>query len=155
MVLLQERIMFDEKKPREEVPVAKKAFDRDLILVVDDDRDIVAAIVESLEKDLPSARFLTTGNGNDAVSIFEKNVPKPGIIILDMMLPGRSGFLVMKKIKRGKRATDVPHIIMITGNQQKRHKMYAESMGTFGYLNKPFRMQRLLEVVQDARSRIS
>ena len=84
--------MFDEKKPREEVPVAKKAFDRDLILVVDDDRDIVAAIVESLEKDLPSARFLTTGNGNDAVSIFEKNVPKPGIIILDFII------LVIKNI---------------------------------------------------------
>ena len=65
-----------------------------------------------------------------------------------MMLPGRSGFLVMEKLTRGKKRSDPPRVIMITGNQGARHKVYAESLGVDVYLNKPFRMEKLLESVK-------
>ncbi|MCH7924472.1 MAG: response regulator, partial [Planctomycetes bacterium] len=45
---------------------------------------------------------------------------------------------------RGKK----PFVIMITGNVGKRHQTWAESLGVDGYLNKPFRMERLLEAVE-------
>ena len=130
-------------------------FDRDLILVVDDDRDFVDAVVNSLGADLPSAKFLTAGDGQACLSVYKESNPKPGIIILDMMLPGKSGFLVLQDLEKAGQDNAPPVVIMVTGNQGARHKVYAKSLGTFRYLNKPFRMQRLLEVVQDARSRIS
>jgi DNA-binding response OmpR family regulator len=114
------------------------------ILLVDDDRDILAAMTAALSDMGP--RILTAINGNDALT--EAGKHNPDLVVLDMMLPGRSGFLVMEKLKRGKKRSDPPRVIMITGNQGARHKIYAESLGVDVYLNKPFRMERLLESVK-------
>ena len=114
------------------------------ILLVDDDRDILAAMTAAISDMGP--QIVTASNGNDALTEASKH--KPDLVVLDMMLPGRSGFLVMEKLKRGKKRSDPPRVIMITGNQGARHKVYAESLGVDVYLNKPFRMERLLESVK-------
>jgi DNA-binding response OmpR family regulator len=114
------------------------------ILLVDDDRDILSAMETALEDLGPT--ILTAANGNQAVEQTEKKTPD--LLILDQMLPGRSGFLVMEKIKRGKEKTDPPRVIMITGNQGTRHRVYAETLGVDLYLNKPFRMDKLVEAVK-------
>ena len=114
------------------------------ILLVDDDRDILAAMTAALSDMGP--QIVTAMNGNDALT--EAGKHNPDLVVLDMMLPGRSGFLVMEKLKRGKKRSDPPRVIMITGNQGARHKVYAESLGVDVYLNKPFRMERLLESVK-------
>lgn len=115
------------------------------ILVVDDDKDILAAIEASLSELGPE--ILTASNGNEAISQAESG--EPDLVVLDQMLPGRSGFLVMEKLKRGKKRSDPPRVIMITGNQGTRHKSYAESLGVDIYLNKPFRMEKLVDSVKD------
>ena len=71
------------------------------------------------------------------------------LVVLDMMLPKRSGFLVMEKLKRGKSPDDAPLVVMITGNLGTRHKTYAEAQGVKAYLNKPFRMEKLIEQVKN------
>lgn len=114
------------------------------ILLVDDDRDILAAMKAALSDMGPT--IVTAADGNAALQAAETNTPD--LVVLDMMLPKRSGFLVMEKLKRGKKPTDPPHVVMITGNQGVRHKSYAESLGVSAYLNKPFRMDRLLETVR-------
>ncbi len=114
------------------------------ILLVDDDRDILAAMKMSLEE--AGYKILTCSDGNEAVQ--QAETAHPDLVVLDMMLPKRSGFLVMEKLKRGKKRTDPPRVIMITGNQGVRHKTYAEGLGVDAYLNKPFRMERLLEAVK-------
>jgi DNA-binding response OmpR family regulator len=115
------------------------------ILLVDDDRDILAAMEAALSELGPE--ICTAANGNEAVSQAESC--EPDLVVLDQMLPGRSGFLVMEKLKRGKKPTDPPKIIMITGNQGTRHKVYAESLGVNKYLNKPFRMEKLIDSVKE------
>ena len=119
-------------------------FDGKTILVVDDDRDILAAI-EGMLSDM-GATVVTAGDGNTALTQAEE--ADPDVVVLDMMLPKRSGFLVMEKLKRGKKPTDRPRVIMITGNQGIRHKSYAESLGVSAYLNKPFRMDKLVSTVE-------
>ena len=113
------------------------------ILVVDDDREILAAIDIALRD--RGADVLTASDGNTAVKLAEEEAPD--LVVLDMMLPKRSGFLVMEKIKRGKEKTDPPRVIMITGNMGTRHKLYAESLGVDGYMNKPFRIEKLTVAV--------
>jgi len=114
------------------------------VLLVDDDRDILAAMDTAL-KDL-GLEVATASDGNEALVRAEEKLPD--VVVLDMMLPKRSGFLVMEKLKKGKKLSDKPRVIMITGNQGSRHRVYAESLGVEIYLNKPFRMEKLLESVK-------
>ncbi len=114
------------------------------ILIVDDDRDILAAMTATLQELGPT--IFTASDGNDAITQAQAN--PPDLVVLDMMLPKRSGFLVMEKLKAGKKRTDPPRVIMVTGNQGMRHKTYAESLGVDLYLNKPFRMEKLVESVK-------
>ncbi len=114
------------------------------VLLVDDDRDILAAMDTAL-KDL-GLEVATASDGNEALVRAEEKLPD--VVVLDMMLPKRSGFLVMEKLKKGKKKSDKPRVIMITGNQGSRHRVYAESLGVEIYLNKPFRMEKLLESVK-------
>jgi len=109
------------------------------ILIVDDDPDIVSTIEKVLD-DL-GAIVVTAVDGNAAVAAAQSG--QPDLIILDAMLPKKSGFLVLEKLKAGSKRGDKPLVIMITGNDGKRHQQWAESLGVDGYITKPFRMERL------------
>lgn len=114
------------------------------ILLVDDDQDILTSMQAVFEP--TGALIETASNGNKAVEMVEKN--QPDLVVLDMMLPGRSGFLVLEKIKARKPRNAKPFVIMITGNQGARHKMYAESLGVSEYFNKPVKMDKLLSTAE-------
>ena len=114
------------------------------ILLVDDDKDILAAMQAALSELGPS--ILTATDGKEALSQAEAS--RPDLVVLDQMLPKRSGLLVMEGLKRGRQRTDPPRVIMITGNLGARHKVYAESLGVDLYLTKPFHMEKLIEAVQ-------
>ena len=114
------------------------------VLLVDDDRDILAAMEATME-DL-GVNILTASDGNAAVEQAEKN--QVDLVVLDVMLPRRSGFLVMEKLKRGKKQSDPPRVVMITANQGARHRAYAENLGVDAYINKPFRMEKLIDSVK-------
>ncbi len=115
------------------------------ILLVDDDREILAAMMTAME-DL-DVQLLAASDGNQAVRLADEH--KPDIVVLDMMLPKRSGFLVLEKLKKDKKKTDPPRVIMITANPGTRHRVYAEALGVDKYLNKPFRIEKLLDAVKD------
>lgn len=112
------------------------------VLIVDDDRDILEAIDAAFQSE--GALTLTAGDGDEAVRIC--NEDPPDLVVLDMMLPKRSGFLALEKIK-GK--PDSPVVIMVTANEGKRHSAYAESLGVDAYMLKPVPLGRLLDAAVD------
>src|SRR5512145_226262 len=110
------------------------------ILLVDDDQDILISVQAAFE---PTGAIIElAANGNRAVEMAEKN--PPDLVVLDMMLPGRSGFLVLEKLKSKKPRNSKPFVIMITGNQGGRHKMFAETLGVNEYFNKPVKLDKLI-----------
>ena len=111
------------------------------ILIVDDD----AEIVESLRYALEAKKYtvLIARDGNQGLAMAERE--DPDLVILDMMMPKRSGFLVLEKLRRT-RAVPLK-VIMITANEGSRHKAYAEMLGVDDYIRKPFAMERLVESV--------
>ena len=112
------------------------------VLLVDDD----AEIIESMRTVLESRGYeiLVARDGNQGLVMAEKE--EPDLVVLDMMMPKRSGFLVLEKLRRSR---SVPmRVIMITANEGRRHKAYAEMLGVDDYIRKPFAMDRLLESVQ-------
>jgi DNA-binding response OmpR family regulator len=114
------------------------------ILLVDDDPDILTSMQAALEP--TGATIESANNGNKAVEMAEKNLPD--VIVLDMMLPGRSGFLVLEKLKAKKPRNTKPFVIMITGNTGARHKMFAESLGVSEYFTKPVKMDKLIAAAE-------
>jgi DNA-binding response OmpR family regulator len=115
-----------------------------IVLIVDDDPDVVMAITRVLEEQ--GAKVTAAVDGAEAVEFAEQE--QPDLVVLDMMLPKRSGFLVLERIKKGKPKGSKPRVVMITGNLGSRHKIYAESLGVDDYINKPFRMDRLLAAIE-------
>ena len=84
--------------------------------------------------------ILVARDGNQGLMMAEKD--EPDLVVLDMMMPKRSGFLVLEKLRRSR---PVPmKVIMITANEGSRHKAYAEMLGVDDYIRKPFAMDRLL-----------
>ena len=129
------------EKPQSEAEASEERTTK-RILVVDDDPEIVEAVQYALSSkgyDIVVAR-----DGNQGLALAKKD--DPDLVILDMMMPKRSGFLVLEKLRRTR---PVPlRIIMITANEGSRHKAYAEMLGVDDYIRKPFAMDRLVESVQ-------
>lgn len=115
------------------------------ILLVDDDREILASMVAAIE-DL-GVTLYAASDGNQAVRLADEH--DPDIVVLDMMLPKRSGFLVLEKLKKDKKKTDRPRVIMITANPGTRHRVYAQTLGVDKYLNKPFRIENLIRTIRE------
>jgi len=111
------------------------------ILVVDDDRDILASFEAALESE--DAHVITASDGNTGVRL--ANEEHPDLVVLDMMLPGRSGFLALEKIKGRE---DSPLVIMVTANEGRRHQVYAENLGVDDYVLKPVPLGRLIETAE-------
>ena len=108
------------------------------ILVVDDDPDILEIMTLALGSE--GARITTAETGDDAVMALSSALPR--LVVLDMMLPKRSGFLVLEHLQEVESA---PPVIMVTANEGRRHKAYAETLGVSAYLNKPVPMEVLIE----------
>ena len=112
------------------------------ILLVDDDAEIIDAMRYALES--KGYQILVARDGNQGLAMAERE--DPDLVILDMMMPKRSGFLVLEKLRRTR---ELPvRVIMITANEGARHKAYAEMLGVDEYLRKPFAMDKLIDAVQ-------
>ena len=112
------------------------------VLLVDDDPEIIEAIRYALES--RGYKIFIARDGNQGLALAESE--DPDLVILDMMMPKRSGFLVLEKLRRTR---EVPvRVIMITANEGSRHKAYAEMLGVDDYLRKPFAMDKLVESVE-------
>lgn len=112
------------------------------ILLVDDDNEIVDSMKLALEA--KGYLVLVARDGNQGLALAERE--DPDLMILDMMMPKRSGFLVLEKLRRSR---PVPlRVIMITANEGSRHKAYAEMLGVDDYIRKPFAMDRLIDSVE-------
>jgi DNA-binding response OmpR family regulator len=115
---------------------------RPRVLIVDDDSEIVESVRYALESN--GYEVLVARDGNQGLAMAEPE--DPDLVILDMMMPKRSGFLVLEKLRRTR---PVPlRVVMITANEGSRHKAYAEMLGVDDYIRKPFAMDRLMESVK-------
>ena len=121
----------------------KNAKDKLHVLVVDDDREIAETLRLALAQE--GYEVSVASDGNQGLAYVEAK--NPDLIILDMMMPRRSGFLVLERMRQ---VNEFPApVIMITGNEGTRHQEYAEMLGVNDYIHKPFAIERLLKSVDN------
>ncbi|MHC5024550.1 MAG: response regulator transcription factor [Planctomycetota bacterium] len=112
------------------------------VLIVDDDEDILGSIKLAVQAE--GGQVATATDGNAALATFKET--DPDVVILDMMLPRASGFIVLEKLME---LSDPPVVVMLTANLGKRHMAYAQDLGVHAYLTKPVSLERLMETIVD------
>ncbi len=113
------------------------------ILLVDDDQEIVESMRTILEA--KGYTVMVARDGNQGLAVAEREMPD--LLILDMMMPKKSGFLVLERLKGKDAKTKNMPTIMITANEGGRHRAYAEMLGVNEYIRKPFAMDKLMDTV--------
>ena len=111
------------------------------VLVIDDDPEIVHALAALLGS--KGYRVVTASDGEAGITAVERD--SPDLVIVDMMMPKKSGIAVLQKLKS--RTGSSPKVIMMTANEGSRHRAYAEMLGADDYLFKPFSLDTLLASV--------
>lgn len=112
------------------------------VLVVDDDQDICECL-EIILTDVGCEVLLAT-DGPAGMARAERD--SPDLVILDLMIPQRSGIAVLDSIKS--RPVHQLPVIMMSGSHDARHRELAESRGADVWMAKPFDMPHFLKTVQ-------
>ena len=107
------------------------------ILVVEDDPHILLGLEEVLKSD--GFEVATCNRGDQALEAFGKH--RPGLVVLDVMLPGLNGYDVCKQLRAKKVATP---ILMLTAKGQEIDKVVGLDLGADDYVTKPFGVRELL-----------
>ena len=108
------------------------------MLVVDDEPDIVALIAYHLVK--AGYRVSTAATGPDALNAARQE--RPALIILDLMLPGMSGYDVLEQL-RSQPATQDLAVLLLSARREEQDRIRGLSLGADDYLTKPFSPQEL------------
>lgn len=111
----------------------------DRVLVVDDEADIVALVAYHMLK--AGYRVSTASGGAEA--ILAARHERPALIVLDLMLPGVSGYDVLETL-RGEAATRDIAVLMLTARHEEQDRIRGLSLGADDYLTKPFSPQELV-----------
>ena len=109
------------------------------ILVVEDEPDIVALVAYHLAK--AGYRVSTAGTGTDALAM--ARAERPSLIVLDLMLPGLSGFDVLEQLRSEEATRDIA-VLMLTARREEPDRIRGLSLGADDYLTKPFSPQELV-----------
>ena len=109
------------------------------VLVVDDEPDIVALVAYHLVK--AGYRVSTAASGPDAVA--QARQERPALIVLDLMLPGMSGFDVLEQLRAEEGTRDVA-VLMLTARKDEPDRIQGLSLGADDYITKPFTPQELV-----------
>ncbi len=115
------------------------------VLVVDDELNMRILLKETLEElEDMGVELLTAGNGEEALKII--NTKKPQLVILDVRMPGMSGFEVCNTVKNvlGMQNT---YILMLSAEAQEVDKQKGKDVGADIYMTKPFQPDEILERV--------
>ncbi len=120
------------------------------ITVVEDDEILSSKIVEMLRDHEYTANVID--NGAEAVEIISKT--SPDLILLDWMLPGKSGLEICKEIRASTLIAQVP-IIMISSRDKDFEKVLGLEMGIDDYITKPFSAPELVARIQALLRRVS
>lgn len=113
------------------------ADSRDVVLVIDDNREIVDFLVSSLDD---TYRCLKAHNGKEGMALVQNNVVN--LVIVDQMMPVMDGFDFVREMKRSTATADIP-IIMLTAKDDSDSEMQSIRLGVDLFVPKPFDFRKL------------
>ncbi len=120
-------------------------MDRKKILIVDDERDIVKALMIRLQ----SNGYHVVAAFDGVQGVFMANKEVPDLVILDIRMPAGDGFSVVERLKESDRTSRIP-VIFLTGSPEANAEERAMGLGARFYIKKPYDPEELLDAVKRA-----
>lgn len=114
------------------------------VLLIEDEPNIIEAIRFILSRD--GWRVDTHSNGLTAIDAIRERAPD--LIILDVMLPNRSGYDILQEMRDNADTREVP-VLMLTARGQKKDRELAERLGANRFMTKPFSNGEILSTVRE------
>jgi two-component system phosphate regulon response regulator PhoB len=127
-----------------------KAAASERVLVVDDEPDIVALVAYHLAK--AGYRVSTAASGLEALEAIARE--RPALVVLDLMLPGLSGYEVLERLRAADETRDLA-VLMLTARREEPDRIHGLTLGADDYLTKPFSPQELVLRVAAILRRLS
>jgi two-component system OmpR family response regulator len=113
------------------------------VVVVEDEEHLAIGIRYNLEEE--GYRVTTVGDGPSALAILREENPPVDLVILDIMLPGMSGYAVCEEIREA--GNDVP-ILILSARTLTEDRVRGYDVGADQYLQKPFDLEELLSMTR-------
>lgn len=123
----------EHEGPERRERVRRNARSGTRVLVIDDSPTIVALLKRMLQQN--QFEVLEAFDAETGIEIARREVP--GLIFLDIVLPGMDGFNALRSLRRDPATRQVP-IIMISGNAQATEQFYVQRIGADDFMKKPF-----------------
>ena len=114
------------------------------ILIVDDEKLILISTRIVLES--VGYNVLTAASGEEAIRSAREEVP--GLILLDIMMPGIDGWETLSRLKEDPVTKEIP-VIIFTAREHSRGRQLAREMGAADYFQKPFEPDELIAIVEE------
>ena len=114
------------------------------VLIVDDDPDLRSIVSTMLEAE--SIESDEASNVDELFAYLESH-DAPDLILLDLTMPGPSGWNVFPKLQAEPKYAKIP-VVVVTGHDDAEFKSAAKTRGAAGYLTKPFRDWELTDAVK-------
>ncbi|MEP2784949.1 MAG: response regulator [Pseudoruegeria sp.] len=114
------------------------------ILVIEDEPNIIEAIRFILSRD--GWKVDVHANGEDAVEVVQRVAPD--VVVLDVMLPNKSGYDILQELRAAEETCDLP-ILMLTARGQTKDREMAERYGASQFMTKPFSNAEVLECLHN------
>ena len=120
------------------------------VLLIEDEPNIIEAVSFILSRDGWDVK--THSNGHDAIDAVRARAPD--LVILDVMLPGKSGMDILRELRESDGLRDLP-VLMLTARGQSRDREMAEKAGVNRFMTKPFSNAEVLTAVRDLHAQAS
>jgi DNA-binding response OmpR family regulator len=114
------------------------------VLIVDDSSTNNLLLESALKKH--AFKIITAVNGKGALSILNKN--KIDIVLLDIMMPGMSGYDVMEEMSKNEKLASVP-VIMVSARNKIEDGKKSKELGAVDYFEKPLKLDKLIARVKE------
>lgn len=128
-----------------QIPTAQPGDEKPVVLLIDDCVDVYRLLSARLRSEVIDLEHAPDGDVGIAHAI-EK---PPAIILLDLEMPGKDGFEVLRELKDDKRTLDIP-VIVLSGLSSPHDKVTAFDLGAVDYITKPFELTELRVRVRSA-----
>ncbi|HBZ42884.1 MAG TPA: two-component system response regulator [Maritimibacter sp.] len=114
------------------------------VLLIEDEPNIIEAVSFILSRD--GWKVATHSNGETAMAAIRSQ--KPDALVLDVMLPGRSGYEILQDLRSDDVFSDLP-VLMLTARGQKKDRDAADRLGVTRFMSKPFSNAEVLAALRE------
>ncbi len=112
------------------------------VLIAEDEPNIVESLTFLLERE--GYTVSAVANGDTALRVLQQ--ARPGLLVLDVMLPGRNGYEILKTVRADSRLASLP-VVVLTAKGQEKDRQTALDLGANAFITKPFSNQDLVEQI--------